>query len=120
MVELLGSADQPEHALLNEVLECEALSDVVPGNRHDETEVRVDEQILRGQVATLDALSQIDLLVRREQLVAARAAQKKIQRISDEKVRSLMSLSSQFFLSIEGGGEEYRFQQLELYGKIVA
>src|SRR4051794_11184158 len=80
-VELLHGTDQPQHALLDEVAERQPLALVAASVRHDQTQVRVDHPLLGGEVALLDALGQLDLLARLEQLVAARLAQEKLERV---------------------------------------
>ena len=63
VIELLGSADQPEHRLLDQVLHGEAVALVAAGELDDQAKVRVDEPLLGGQVALLDALGELDLLL---------------------------------------------------------
>ena len=67
VVELLRGADEAERALLDEVQERQALVAVVLGDRDDEAEVRLDHLLLRVEVAALDALGEVDLLLRGEQ-----------------------------------------------------
>src|SRR6202012_3872033 len=52
-VELLDSADQAEHALLDQVLHRKPVALVAPRLRDDETEVGVDNPLLGLQVAAL-------------------------------------------------------------------
>src|SRR4051812_3941750 len=77
-IELLGGADQPQHALLDEIGEREALTLVAPSDRDDEPQVRVDHAVLRHHVATLDALGELDLFHCREQRVMTRLVQKRL------------------------------------------
>src|SRR5687768_5926284 len=67
VVELLRGADQAECALLDQVEERQALVAVVLRDRDDETQVRLDHLLLRVEVAALDALREIDLLLRGEE-----------------------------------------------------
>ena len=67
VVELLGRADEPERALLDEVEERQALVAVVLGDRDDEAQVRLDHLLLGVEVAALDALGEVDLLLRGQQ-----------------------------------------------------
>src|SRR4051812_10258062 len=67
VVELLRRADETEGALLDEVQERQALVAVVLGDRDDQAQVRLDHLLLGVEVAALDALGEIDLLLRREQ-----------------------------------------------------
>ncbi len=57
------------------------------GDGDDESQVRVDEQVLGVKVTTLNALREIDLGVRSEQLVLARTAQELVQRRCENVVR---------------------------------
>src|SRR4051794_31445059 len=50
VVELLRGADEAEHAFLNEIGEGQALALVLPGHRDDETQVRVDQEVLGVKV----------------------------------------------------------------------
>ena len=88
-VELLDRADQAQHALLDEVAEGQALALVAPRVGDDQAEVRVDHAVLGGQVAALDPLGQLDLLLRREQRVPARLAQEELQRV-ERRVRLML------------------------------
>src|SRR6185437_9333762 len=80
-VELLGGANKPDHALLDEVAKRETLALVLLRDGHDEAEVRIDHPILRGHVSALDALGQLDLLSSREQRVTARLVEELLQGI---------------------------------------
>ena len=51
------------------------------GDRHDEAEVRVDHPLLRGEVALLDALREMNLVGGGQQLVPARGVHEQLQRI---------------------------------------
>jgi hypothetical protein len=74
-VELLGSADQPEHALLDQVLERQSEVLVLACIRDDEPQVGVHEQLLRVEIATLDALGELDLFILRQERIAIRAGE---------------------------------------------
>ena len=78
-VELLGRADEPERALLDEVAKRQPQTLVAAGLRDDEPEVRVDHPVLGVDVAALDALGQLDLLGRRQQRVARRLVEEDLQ-----------------------------------------
>ena len=80
-VELLDGADEAERSFLDQVEEGETLVAVVLRDRDDEAEVRLDHPLLRGSVAALDPLRQLDLLRRRQQLVPAGLAQEELQRV---------------------------------------
>ncbi len=67
VVELLRGADQAERALLDQVEEGQALVAVVLGDRDDQPEVRLDHLLLGVEVAALDALGEVDLLLRGEE-----------------------------------------------------
>jgi len=59
-VELLGRADQSEHAFLDEVAERQPLALVVAGDRYDQPQVGVDELLLGIEVSRLDPLGELD------------------------------------------------------------
>src|SRR5262245_66148837 len=63
-VELLHGADQADHALLDKVEQCNAVSLITLRYGHDEAQVGVDHVVLRLLVSALDALRERDLLVR--------------------------------------------------------
>ena len=75
VVELLDGADQAERALLDQVQEREAATQVALRDRHHEPQVRLDHLLLGGHVAALDAPRQRHLLVGRQQVHAADRAQ---------------------------------------------
>ena len=83
-VELLRGANQPHHALLDEVGEREALVLVAASVRRHEPKIRVDHQFLRLQVAALDALREVDLLLRGEQGIATRVREQLVDGLRDE------------------------------------
>src|SRR3954451_15732970 len=79
VVELLGGADQPERPLLDEVEEGQALVAVVLGDRDDEAEVGLDHLLLGVEVAPLDALGEIDLLLGGQQADLADVLQEELK-----------------------------------------
>ena len=79
VVELLGRADQPERALLDQVEERQALVAVVLGDRDDQAQVGLDHLLLGVEVAALDALGQVDLLLRGEQTDLADVLEEQLQ-----------------------------------------
>ena len=93
-VELLAGPDQPEHALLDEVGERQALVLVAPRVGGDQAQVGVDEQFLGVQVAALDPLGEVDLLGGREQRVAARVREQLVDRLGDERLGRLRASRS--------------------------
>src|SRR2546421_492328 len=80
-VELLDGAVEAERPLLDEVEERHAEPAVALGDRDDETEVGLDHPALRGRVAALDRLREVDLLGGGEQLVAADVGEEELQRV---------------------------------------
>ena len=80
-VELLRRADQPDDALLDQIEQRQAVSLVPLRDRHDEPQVRVDQRSFARLVAALDPLRELDLLLGREQRVAARLVQEELQRV---------------------------------------
>src|SRR3954468_24813912 len=81
VVELLRRADETEGALLDEVQERQALVAVVLRDGDDEPQVGLDHLLLRVEVASLDALGEIDLLLRREQTDLADVLQEQLKGI---------------------------------------
>src|SRR3954468_20989110 len=86
-VELLGRANQAEHALLDEVAQREAVALVLPGHRHHQAQVRVDHPVLRGHVALLDPLGELDLLDSGEQRVLASGVEEQLEGVGSEVLR---------------------------------
>ena len=80
-VELLGRPDQAEDALLDQVEKRQLLPLVLLGDRHDEAQVRVDHALLGAEVALLDPLREVDLLVSREQGVAPDLVQEQLESV---------------------------------------
>src|SRR4051794_9437225 len=78
-IELLGRPDQSEHALLDQIAHGQALALVLARHVDDEAQVRIDEALLGGQIAALDALGELDLLTGTEQRVARGATQQVVQ-----------------------------------------
>src|SRR4051794_12786903 len=62
VVELLGSANEADRPLLDQVEERQALVAVSLRDRDDEAQVRLDHLLLRRVVAALDPLRELDLL----------------------------------------------------------
>ena len=81
VVELLGGADEPDRALLDQVEEREALVAVALRDRDDEAEVGLDHRLLGGVVAALDALRELDLLRGGEQRHLADVLEEELQRV---------------------------------------
>src|SRR3954468_17651845 len=80
-VELLDRANQAEHALLDQVTERETLALVLAGHRDHEPQVRIDHAVLGLEVALLDALRQLDLLLGCEEGVLSILVEEKLQRV---------------------------------------
>src|SRR4051794_21095770 len=100
-VELLGRADQAQHALLDEVVQGEAVALVAAGDGDDEPQVRVDQAVLGEEVAALDALGELDLLGGLQQLEAVRALQQLLERVRVDVALMLFA-----DLSIRLGGQD--------------
>ena len=80
-VELLDRADQAEDALLDQVEQRQLGALVLLGDRDDQAQVRVDHALLGLEVAALDPAREVDLLVGRQQPVAADLVQEQLQRV---------------------------------------
>src|SRR5271154_107651 len=112
VVELLGRAYEPEGPLLDQVEERQPLIAVVLGDRHDESQVRLDHLLLRVEVAALDPLGEIDLLLSRQQAHLADVLQEQLQRVGGH-VRLQIERSFGFAptafvgssLNLRGGGD---------------
>jgi len=81
VVELLDRADQPEVALLDQVEERDSGFRVVPGDRHHEPEIRLDQFLLRFLVALVLAAGELSLLRRRQQGPVADRPDVELERI---------------------------------------
>src|SRR3954447_19199736 len=79
VVELLRRANETERALLDEVEERQSLVSVVLRDGDDEPQVGLDHLLLRVEVAALDPLGEIDLLLRREQTDLADVLQEQLK-----------------------------------------
>ena len=81
VVELLRRAHEAERPLLDQVQERQSLVAVVLGDRDDQTQVGFDHLLLRVEVAALDPLGQIDLLLRGQQAHLADVLEEQLQRV---------------------------------------
>ena len=81
-VELLRGADQAEDALLDEVEQRQLVALVALGQRDHQPQVGVDHALLRLEVAALDPLGELDLLLRRQERVPADVAQEELERVA--------------------------------------
>ena len=81
VVELLGRAHQAERSLLDQVEEREPLVAVVLGDRDDQAQVRLDHLLLGVEVAALDPLGEVDLLLGGEQAHLADVLEEQLQRV---------------------------------------
>src|SRR5947209_241187 len=81
VVELLRRAHEAERALLDEVQERQPLVAVVLGDGDDEPEVRLDHLLLGIEVAALDALAGVDLLLRGEESDLADVLEEQLKRV---------------------------------------
>ena len=80
-VELLDGADEAEDALLDQVEQRQLGALVLLGDRDDQPQVGVDHPVLGVEVAALDPLGELDLLVRGQQPVAADLVEEELQRV---------------------------------------
>ena len=81
MVELLGGPNEPDRPLLDQIQEREALVPVALRDRDDEAEVGLDHRLLRSVVAALDALCQLDLLRRGQEVDLADVLEEELERL---------------------------------------
>ena len=88
-VELLRSADQAQHALLDEVTQGEALALVLTRHGDHQPQVRVDHPVLGDHVAPLDALGQHDLLGGGQQRVLPRLVEEELEGVGG-RIRRLV------------------------------
>ena len=80
-VELLDGADQPKHALLDEILERQPMALVPAGLRDHEAKVCVDHPVLGDEIATLDPLREFDLLGGGQKRVLAGLSEEQVERV---------------------------------------
>ena len=81
VVELLDGADEPEVALLDQVEERHAGLRVVPGDRHHEPEVALDQAALGGLVAHVLPPGELALLGRGQEPAVADLADVELERV---------------------------------------
>ncbi len=81
MVELLGGADEPDRAFLDQVEERQPLVPVALRDRDDEPEVCLDHRLLGAVVASLDPLGELDLLRCSEQADLADVLEEQLKRV---------------------------------------
>ncbi len=81
VVELLGGPHQAERALLDQVEERQPLVAVVLGDRHHQPQVRLDHLLLGVEVAALDPLGEVDLLLGGQQAHLADVLEEQLQRV---------------------------------------
>src|SRR3954452_5458950 len=119
-VELLRRADEPEHALLDEVVQGQAMALVPAGDGDDEAQVGIDEPVLGKEVAALDALGELDLLRGLQQLELVRPLKELLERVGvDVALMIFKDLGLLLGLGQDPPGK-YRFVQSELYPVLVA
>ena len=82
VVELLRSTHQTQGSLLDQVEERQSLVAVVLGDRHHKAQVRLHHLLLGVEVAALDPLGEIDLLLSSQQAYLANVLEEQLQRIS--------------------------------------
>src|SRR5919106_9472 len=80
-VELLDRSDEAEHTFLDQVEQCQAVSLVALRDRDDEPQVRVDHLLLGGEVAALDSLGELDLVLCGQQRIAADLVQEQLEAV---------------------------------------
>ena len=81
VIELLDGADQAEVAFLDQVEQRHAGAGVVPGDRHDEPQVALDQPILRLLVALVLAAGELALLGMGQQTPVADLADVELERV---------------------------------------
>ncbi len=81
VVELLRRAHQPERALLDQVQERQPLVAIVLGDRDDQPQVGLHHLLLGIEIAALDPLGQIDLLLSGQQTHLADVLEEQLQRV---------------------------------------
>jgi hypothetical protein len=80
-VVLLGRPDQSEHRLLDEVAQVEPMALVAARELDHEPEVRVDHALLGGEVAALDPLRELDLLLRGQKRILHRLVDEQLEAV---------------------------------------
>jgi hypothetical protein len=84
-VELLDGADEAEDALLDQVQQRQLGALILLRDRDDQPQVGVDHPLLGVEVAALDGARELDLLVRRQQPVAADLVEEQLQRVGRDR-----------------------------------
>src|SRR5436190_6504325 len=115
VVELLRRANEPDRPLLDQIEERQALVPVLLRDRHDEAEVRLDHLLLRGVVAALDPLRELDLLRGGEQVDLADVLEEQLQRVG----RDLARLFDGRLLLVLLRGDDLDVQLLECVVEVV-
>ena len=95
VVELLGGSDKTDRALLDQVQKRQPLIAVVLRDRDDQPQVGLDHPLLGVQLAALDPLGEIDLLLGGQQSRSPDVLEKQLQR-----VRSPARLEAQPYVAI--------------------
>jgi hypothetical protein len=118
IVELLGRTYQPERSLLNQVEEGQALVAVVLGDRDDEAEVGLDHLLLGVEVAALDPLGQVDLLLCGQQADLADVLEEQLQGVGRHvrlEVQRRLRLAAAALVgsALDLGGGERRIDLLD-------
>jgi hypothetical protein len=98
VVELLRRADESDRALLDEIEEREALVAVSLGDRHHQSEIGLDHLLPCAVLAALDALRELDLLCRGEQINLRDVFQKELERIGRNLARRFAGWADPFVL----------------------
>src|SRR5581483_1833089 len=92
VVQLLHRPDQPQVAFLDEVEQGDAGPRVVPRDRHDETEVALDQPPLRRLVARVLAAGELPFFPRRQERAVPDLADVQLQRVAELRLALLVVL----------------------------
>jgi len=92
MVEFLGSPHEPDRALLDQVEERQTAVAVFLRDRDDEAQICLDDLLFGEPIATLDALSELHFLRRRQELDLANGIEEERQRIGRRLQRPVVFL----------------------------
>jgi hypothetical protein len=73
VIKAFDGAYEPDRSFLHEIREWDAVSTIGPCHREHQPQIALDHQLPGGRVATLDSLSESDLLRRGQQRPYSRA-----------------------------------------------
>src|SRR5579884_1632468 len=117
VVELLGCAHETDRALLDQIEERQPLVPIALRDRDDEAEIRLHHLLLRRMVAALDALRELDLLRRSQEVHPADVLQEELERVRRDLAR--LGRRGLFLLFLVDNADNVDLQLLESAVEVV-